>query len=233
MGGAVGSIAALWCGGMDIIQHYTLRFLLWKARCAPGKLGMFLDHGCRTQFLQRVGGGCMFIHRALLMYFARLGEENVIAEKNAAVCLVWKCPQCGETADFQTIGYISDLVPLSSRPSDPTGVLHLRCAGCRYTITVEPSEIPMIDRAHEITAQFKQGRLMADAYRDQISRLQASFMQALATASWKCPKCGEENPAGFDSCWNCAAKEAFDQPKVTEDTNPSPHAPLGGNPWES
>ena len=232
-GGAAGSIAALWCGGIDIIQHYILRFLLWKARCTPWKFGVFLDQACRTQFLQRVGGGRMFIHRALLTYFAKLGEENVIAEKNAAVCLVWKCPQCEQTTDFQSIEYVSDLIPPSSRPSDPTRVLHLRCAGCRYEIPVEPSEIPMIDRAHEITTQFKQRRLTVDGYRDQIGRLQASFVQALAAASWKCLKCGEENPAGFDSCWNCAAKDARDQPTITEDTKPSPHSQLGGNPWEN
>ena len=233
IGGAAGSIAGLWYGGIDIIQHYTLRFLLWKARCAPRKFGMFFDHACRTQFLQRVGGGCMFIHRALLTYFAKLGEENVTAEKNATVCLVWKCPQCEETTDFQVVEYVPDLIPRSPRPSDPPGVLYLQCAGCGHEIPVERSEIPIIDRAHEITTQFKQGRLMVDGYREESGRLQASFIQALVNRSWRCPKCGEENPEGFDSCWNCAAKEAPDQPKMTEDTKPSPHAPLGGNPWEN
>ncbi len=66
----LGSAIALWYGGFDIIQHYTLRLLLWRSGYAPRRLVHFLDHAADLIFLQRVGGGYIFIHRLLLEHFA-------------------------------------------------------------------------------------------------------------------------------------------------------------------
>ncbi len=33
---------------------------------------------------------------------------------------------------------------------------------------------------------------------------EATRPEGIARADWKCPKCGEEVPGSFDTCWNCA-----------------------------
>jgi hypothetical protein len=66
-----GSMAALWYGGLDVIYHYTLRLILsFTQPCLPLNLARFLDHCAERVFLQKVGGGYIFIHRLLLEYFA-------------------------------------------------------------------------------------------------------------------------------------------------------------------
>lgn len=32
------------------------------------------------------------------------------------------------------------------------------------------------------------------------------YPEETASSDWTCPKCGEDNPAGFEVCWNCAAE---------------------------
>jgi hypothetical protein len=75
IGGAISAVflglaVALWYGGLDIIQHYTLRLLLWIRGYEPFRLVRFLDHASDLIFLQKVGGGYIFIHRLLLEHFA-------------------------------------------------------------------------------------------------------------------------------------------------------------------
>jgi hypothetical protein len=71
-----GSLAAYWYGGLDLIQHYTLRFLLWRAGNSPLNLISFLDYATQRVFLRKVGGGYVFIHRLFMEYFASLGTED-------------------------------------------------------------------------------------------------------------------------------------------------------------
>lgn len=50
--------------------------------------------------------------------------------------------------------------------------------------------------------------------------------------SWKCRKCGEDNPMSFDLCWNCSTR-GRPAAIILNDTEPSvPIFPRGGNPWE-
>ncbi|MFO1513368.1 MAG: hypothetical protein U1F83_10720 [Verrucomicrobiota bacterium] len=55
---------------------------------------------------------------------------------------------------------------------------------------------------------------------------------ARPTETWKCQKCGEANPMGFDSCWNCSSggRPEVIIPEGTE--TPFPGFSRGGNPWE-
>lgn len=57
-------------GGLDVIQHYTLRAILWRTDQLPRNQTRFLNHGVDQIFLQKVGGGYIFIHRLLLEHFA-------------------------------------------------------------------------------------------------------------------------------------------------------------------
>ncbi|HEY54082.1 MAG TPA: CHAT domain-containing protein [Caldilineae bacterium] len=73
----IGLLAALWFGGLFAIQHITLRIILWQRGETPslGKYADFLDYAAHLIFLQKVGGGYIFIHRYLLEHFARIGND--------------------------------------------------------------------------------------------------------------------------------------------------------------
>ncbi|MGQ0601567.1 MAG: NACHT domain-containing protein [Anaerolineales bacterium] len=69
-GWAFGLIGALRYGGLAVIQHLTLRVLLAASGQLPLNLIATLNEACDRTLLQMVGGGYIFIHRALLEYFA-------------------------------------------------------------------------------------------------------------------------------------------------------------------
>jgi hypothetical protein len=60
----------IWVGGLACLQHFLLRFLLWRTKRAPWHYPRFLDHATERILLQQVGGGYLFIHRLLLDHFA-------------------------------------------------------------------------------------------------------------------------------------------------------------------
>ena len=70
----LGLTAGLYCGGAAYVQHFVLRFLLWRARCVPFNYPRFLDYAVERILLRKVGGGYIFVHRLLLDYFATLDE---------------------------------------------------------------------------------------------------------------------------------------------------------------
>jgi len=76
MGLCVGTLAFLWYGGLDIIQHYTLRVILWYRGHLPLNYIGFLNYAAERVFLQKVGGGYIFIHRLLLEHFAAMQGES-------------------------------------------------------------------------------------------------------------------------------------------------------------
>jgi hypothetical protein len=63
-------IGALWYGGIDVVNHYVLRGILWITGRTPLRLNRWLDHAVEIRLLRRIGGGYAFIHRTLLEYFA-------------------------------------------------------------------------------------------------------------------------------------------------------------------
>ena len=63
-------LAGLWYGGLDVIQHYSLRFVLTILRYTPWNYSHFLDYAAERIFLRKVGGGYIFIHRLLMDHFA-------------------------------------------------------------------------------------------------------------------------------------------------------------------
>jgi hypothetical protein len=75
-GSILGLIAFLWYGGQDVIQHYILRSILYWKGGTPFHYANFLDYAARLLFLQKVGGGYIFIHRLLLEHFAAMREDE-------------------------------------------------------------------------------------------------------------------------------------------------------------
>lgn len=76
LGPLFGLIGALWYGGLDVIQHYTLRLILIIQGHTPANYARFLDYAADRIFLQKVGGGYRFIHRLLLEHFAEIAETR-------------------------------------------------------------------------------------------------------------------------------------------------------------
>lgn len=63
-------LSGLFFGGHTCIQHYLLRYFLWRNKQAPLHYSRFLEFSVNRIFLYRVGNGYMFIHRFLAEYFA-------------------------------------------------------------------------------------------------------------------------------------------------------------------
>jgi hypothetical protein len=68
----VGAIPAFAC-----IQHFTLRLILYYNSYIPWlEYARFLDYAAERIFLQKVGGGYIFIHRMLMEHFAQMEIER-------------------------------------------------------------------------------------------------------------------------------------------------------------
>jgi hypothetical protein len=63
-------------GGQACIQHFTLRLILWSNNYIPWNYAHFLDYAAERIFLQKVGGGYIFIHRMLMEHFAQMERER-------------------------------------------------------------------------------------------------------------------------------------------------------------
>ncbi|MEM1238307.1 MAG: protein kinase [Cyanobacteria bacterium P01_H01_bin.26] len=63
-------------GGEALIKHILLRLALTLSGATPWHYSKFLDYATASIFLQKVGGGYMFIHRLLLEHFASLEDGN-------------------------------------------------------------------------------------------------------------------------------------------------------------
>lgn len=79
VGLALGLLAGVTIGllnGLDAaLQHYILRFWLWRTHTFPWKAVSFLDDATARILLRRVDGGYSFIHRLLLDHFADLEPD--------------------------------------------------------------------------------------------------------------------------------------------------------------
>jgi NACHT domain len=71
-----GLISGFIFGGIACIQHFVLRFILYRNGYAPWNYARFLDYATKRLFLQKVGGGYIFIHRMLLEHFAEMSSEQ-------------------------------------------------------------------------------------------------------------------------------------------------------------
>lgn len=71
-----GPYIGLFFGGRAVIQHLTLRILLFAYKYSPRNYAKFLDYCEEIGILNKVGGGYQFIHGKFQDYFADLYDEN-------------------------------------------------------------------------------------------------------------------------------------------------------------
>ena len=72
----VGLVSGLIAGGAACLRHLSLRLRLYRMGYIPWNYGHFLEHAAERLFLQKVGGGYIFIHRMLLEHFAQMTLEQ-------------------------------------------------------------------------------------------------------------------------------------------------------------
>ncbi len=70
-----GAYAFLWYGGLEILKHLTLRFMLWRAGILPWRLTPFIELSAHSGVLRHAEGGTIFRHRLLLEHFAADAER--------------------------------------------------------------------------------------------------------------------------------------------------------------
>lgn len=68
IGGLIGAIVP----GIACLQHFILRFMLWRNGYIPWNYARFLNYATERLFLQKVGGRYRFIHDLLREHFAQL-----------------------------------------------------------------------------------------------------------------------------------------------------------------
>lgn len=73
IGGLIGGLSG---GGSACLRHFLLRFMLYHKGYAPWNYVRFLDYATERLFLQKVGGGYIFVHRMLLEHFAGMSGEQ-------------------------------------------------------------------------------------------------------------------------------------------------------------
>jgi len=79
------SLAMLWFGGFDLIQHWTLRFIIWVKGYGPWDFIHFLENAKRLRFARRMGAGYSFMHPTLVKYFSPEHHTAVTAPRPARI----------------------------------------------------------------------------------------------------------------------------------------------------
>jgi serine/threonine protein kinase len=62
-------------GGEACLKHFVLRLILYHSGYTPWNYARFLDYATERIFLQKVGGGYIFVHRLLLEHFAQMQSD--------------------------------------------------------------------------------------------------------------------------------------------------------------
>ena len=69
-------VFSIWLGlslsGRACIQHFALRFVLYRSGLSPWNYARFLNYATDRMFLQRIGGRYRFIHKLLQEHFAKM-----------------------------------------------------------------------------------------------------------------------------------------------------------------
>ena len=79
LGLSLGLLAWLCAGegsGIVLIQHFTLRLILYCKKYIPWNYARFLDYASNRKLMKKVGGGYVFYHRMLMEHFAQRNPKS-------------------------------------------------------------------------------------------------------------------------------------------------------------
>ncbi|NEZ62993.1 NACHT domain-containing protein [Leptolyngbyaceae cyanobacterium CCMR0082] len=71
-----GLVGGVIFGGSACFRHFILRLLLYRQSNSPWNYARFLDYAADRLFMQKVGGGYIFVHRMLMEHFAQMKLES-------------------------------------------------------------------------------------------------------------------------------------------------------------
>ncbi len=69
--GLVLFLVGLFFGALPVVQHYGLRLAMWRRKLIPLRWVKFLDYAAEHYLLRKVGGGYVFWHEYLRVYFKK------------------------------------------------------------------------------------------------------------------------------------------------------------------
>ncbi|MEI7730915.1 MAG: hypothetical protein WCO56_15175 [Verrucomicrobiota bacterium] len=155
-------------------------------------------------------------------------------EKPYGIALVWACPKCRKKQSFQLIQRDAAFKILGVKIERPHTMFDLRCLGCSYDFSASTSEQFYLEQIMSLTALLEEGKLGYESYQKELRSIPARFLKDFLalTDVWKCSACGEENPIGFGSCWNCRRQNENSTTAIDNDEKRFPTGLTGGNPWE-
>ncbi|EAW35262.1 NACHT domain-containing protein [Lyngbya sp. PCC 8106] len=117
-------VLGLIIGGWNAcIKHLTLRSMLYKKGVAPWNYARFLDYATELIFLQKVGGGYIFIHRMLLEHFAQVEPEQV-PESSVKVSQSIDLINAVNSEELETLKTVKAL--------EPESVSNKICGNCQH-----------------------------------------------------------------------------------------------------
>jgi hypothetical protein len=137
-----------------------------------------------------------------------------LKEQNDGVCVFWKCPRCEQARDFILIRGRGNFSFVGLEWTKPEVSMDLSCVQCGYELKVSPAEASLLEEVRNTTHLLKSGALSQEVYVATLKGLNARFVKDLVAMSetFKCASCREDNPANFDSCWNCGFKRVSGPP---------------------
>jgi DNA polymerase III delta prime subunit len=71
-----GLFVGLMMGGTAFVVHISLRIIFYFQNYMPWNYARFLDWATHSLFLQKVGGGYIFVHRLLMEHFAAMNHQR-------------------------------------------------------------------------------------------------------------------------------------------------------------
>lgn len=81
IGMGTGIVAFLWFGGIEVIQHWTLRLCLYLFGIMPIRYGDWIDQVCQHAIIRKVGASLEFYHPTTLRRY----YQNIAADKSKTV----------------------------------------------------------------------------------------------------------------------------------------------------
>ncbi|NEQ75677.1 MAG: NACHT domain-containing protein [Okeania sp. SIO2C9] len=118
-------IGLIFGGGIAVIQHFILHYFLTKKSVLPWNYTRFLDDATELIFMQKVGGGYIFIHRMLLEHFAQV-EPETIPESSVQIS------QSIDLVNKQTLEGLNYVQSEQAQTSESESVSHKICSNCHH-----------------------------------------------------------------------------------------------------
>jgi hypothetical protein len=142
-------------------------------------------------------------------------------------CLVERCPHCRRTGEFWLIELAGQVGPFFG-----TG-FSLACGTCNFEKLLSDRDAKKLSHLATRYRQFTAGEISPTVFDQDLAAANLRAIEEIQKESlvWICPKCQEENPPTFDSCWNCGGESPA--PTRPADDSPPQLPEMGGKlPWE-